>query len=171
MKSSKRVVIKTVVSVLIATAIFVLIGSVSAKGRTVRVTITGQHIGQPIEVTNPKALIDVWTGTRRAESWFDSPRQFFDEVSEEPAAALPRYTVSFYVDAFAEQPHVRKLYVVRYVPDPRTSGGFVYLPGPGEPDADTNRIVSRPGKDGRWLWASAEWSAAMNAHLAAALQP
>lgn len=168
MKSSERVVVRTVVSVLIATTIFVLIDSASAKGRTVRITITGQHFGQPIEVTNPKALIDVWTGTRRAESWLDFPRQFFGQVSEEPAAALPRYTVSFYVDAFAEQPHVRKLYVVQYVPDPRTSGGFVYLPGPREPDAATNRVISRPGKDGRWLLASAEWSAAINAHLAAA---
>ena len=95
MKGSKRVVIRTFVSALIATAIFVLIDSVSAKGRTVRITITGQHIAQPIEVTNPKALIDVWTGTRRAESWLDFPRQFFGEVSEEPSAALPRYTVSF----------------------------------------------------------------------------
>ena len=149
MRSSKRVVAKTVASALIVAAIVVLIDSVSAKGRTVRILITGQHIGQPVEVTSPKALIDVWTGTRQAESWFDFPRPFFGDVSEEPAAALPRYTVSFYVDAFAEQPHVRRLYVVRYVPDPRTSGGFVYLPRPHEADAAQNSVISRPGKDGR----------------------
>ena len=171
MKSSKRVVTKSVGSALIVAAIVMLIDSVSAKGRTVRLTITGQHIGQPIDVTNPKALIDVWTGTRRAESWLDFPRAFFGDVSEEPAAALPRYTVSFYVDAFAEQPHVRKLYVVRYVPDPRTSEGFVYLPGPREAEAVTNHVISRPGKDGRWLRASAEWSAAINAHIAATGRP
>ena len=134
-------------------------------------TITGQHLERPIEVANPKALINVWTGTRAPESWLDFPRPFFGDVTAAPPATLPRYTVSFYVDAFAEQPKVRKLYVVRYVPDPDTSGGFLYLPGPRDEDGVHNGVITRPGKDGRWLRASAEWSAALNAHLAAAGRP
>ena len=171
MTSQKRVVARAVGLALVVVAIVVMVGSLSAKGRTVRATITGQHLGQPIEVANPKALINVWTGTRAPESWFDFPRPFFGDVSKEPAATLPRYTVSFYVDAFAEQPKVRKLYVVRYVPDPHTSGGFVYLPGPRDADGAQNGVITRRGKDGRWLRASAEWSAAINAHLAAAGRP
>ena len=85
----------------------------------------------------------------------------------EPIATLPRYTVSFFVDAFTDQPKIRKLYVVRYVPAPLTAGGFVYLPAAADVDGELNGIVSRPGMDGRWFRASTEWSAAINAHLAA----
>jgi hypothetical protein len=141
--------------------------SVSAKARTVRVTITGQHLIQPLEVTNPKALVNIWTGTRESVSWFDFPRPFFGNVTAEPPHALPRYTVSFYADAFTEQPKVRKLYVVRYAPNPQTGGGFVYLPGRSDEDGLGYGVITRPGKDGRWLEASSEWSNAINAQLAA----
>jgi hypothetical protein len=159
---------RTVRCVLAFALMLLVVDSVNAKGRTVRMTIAGQHLGEPLEVTNPKALINIWTGTRAPESWFDFPRPFFGGLTEEPAVALPRYTVSFYVDAFTEQPRVRKLYAVRYVPDPLTGAGFVYLPASSDVDMLPLFLpITRPGKDGRWLRASSEWSGAINAHLAA----
>lgn len=145
--------------------IFTLVPAVSAKTRTVRLTITGGHLGQPLEVSNPRALVSVWTGTRAPESWFDVPDPFFESVTPEPPPSLTRYTVAFYADVSLEEPKVRQIYAVRYVPDPQSGGGFVYLPGPSE---RFYGIVIRRGKDGKWLRASSEWSSALNAALAAA---
>ena len=161
---------RTVRCALAVGIIVTLAGSVSAKAaRTVRLTITGHHLGQPLEVRTPAALVNVWSGTRAAESLFDFPRPFFGKAAEEPGATLPRYTVSFYADAFTEQPKVRKIYAIRYVPDPQTGGGFVYLPGPRDAEALLNvRAITRPDKDGKWFRASSEWSSVINAHLATA---
>ena len=86
-----------------------LVSGVAAKGPTVKLTITSERLTRPLDVTNPIALVDVWTGTRAAGSWWDFPKPFIGGVVTEPDAALPRYTISFLVKAFAEQPHVRVL--------------------------------------------------------------
>ena len=137
--------------------------TVWAKAPTVKLTVAGGHLSRPLEVKNPAALVNVWSGTRRSESWFDFPRPFIGSVVTEPNTALPRYTVTFYTDA----PELKKIYVVRYVPDPDTGLGFVYLPLRSEPGGGLNGIITRRGRDGHWLQASAEWSHVINAYLAA----
>jgi hypothetical protein len=138
-----------------------LVTSLTAKGVTVKLTITGGHLSRPVDVTNPTALVDVWSGARPARSWWDFPTPFIGKtVATEPAAALPRYDVSFYVKTLPEQ-RVQMLYAVTYVPDPETGSGYIFIP------KHDSAVIARPG-DGKWSRASAEWSSAINAALAAA---
>lgn len=137
---------------LVAALVVMAVVGASAKGPTIRIAIEGPRLGHPIEVTNPDALVNIWTGTRASRSFFDFPKSFVQDISPDPQASLPRYTLTFYVK---EGP----AYVVRYTPDPQTGGGYVYLPL-------GDRTIVRPG-DGHWNRASAEWSAAINAALAA----
>jgi len=141
---------------------------VSAKVPTSRVTISGGHLSGEVDVVNRKALVNIWDGTRPRESWFDFPQAFIGPLASEPDGRVARYTVSFYADGFAVG---RKLYVVRYVPDPLSGFGFIYLPLSTDPDGAFNGVVTRPGKDGHWLRASPEWSQALNAQIAAASTP
>jgi len=134
---------------------------VLAKGVTVKLAITGAWLTKPVEVTNPLALVNVWGGTRAAQGWFDFPKPFIASVTSEPPASLPRFKISFYVNDGAQ---ARVLYTVRYVPDPNTGRGYVYLPGRNDPDA--NWVINRPA-DGKWSTASVEWSAVINSQLAA----
>jgi hypothetical protein len=144
-------------------------GTTAAKGPTVRITISGAALTEALEVTSPNALVNLWTGTRGARSWFDFPKPFIGDVAGAPDASLPRYIVSFYVKTPANSPEARvvKLLVVRYVPDPQAGTGYIYLPGRSDTDM-ANEGIARPG-DGKWNHASAEWSAAINARLAAAV--
>jgi hypothetical protein len=143
------------------------VGTITAKGPTVRVTISGATLSQALDVTSPNALVNLWSGTRSARSWFDFPKPFIGDVAAPPDASLPRYTISFYVRTPANRPdaQVLKLLVVRYVPDPQTGTGYIYLPGHGDTDM-VNQAIAHPG-DGKWNHASPEWSAAINARLAA----
>jgi len=59
-------------------------------------------------------------------------------------------------------------YVVRYVHDPRTARGFVYLPGRGEGGYAMNAgSMLRDGQDGRWHRADPRWSDALVRALSA----
>jgi hypothetical protein len=137
---------------LIAMALVIALSeSVAAKGRTVRLTISGPGSGN-IETTEPKALANVWVGS------------FIAGLAAEPDKTLPRYVVTFYVQPPRE--NIRAMYVVYYVQDPRSREGFVYLPGRGEDGYSLNvRTILRDGQDGRWHNASAEWNDAIVAAL------
>jgi hypothetical protein len=123
----------------------------AAKGRTVKLTIASD--ARTVEITSGKALdVNVWT------------ESFIPELAPEPPAALPRYLLSFYVEA--PRAAVRLAYVVRYVWNPRTHEAFVYLPGRGEEWHRLNiGTILRDGKDGKWLRADPEWGAAVAAGL------
>jgi hypothetical protein len=134
------------------TLVITLSESLAAKGRTVRLTISGPGLSGPIETMEPKALANVWVGS------------FIGGLAAEPDKTLPRYVVTFYVQPPRE--NVRAMYVVYYVRDPRSREGFVYLPGRGEDGYSLNvRTILRDGQDGRWHNASAEWSDAIVAAL------
>ena len=112
---------------------------VLAKGDTVKLAISGAWLTRPVDVTNSIALVDVWSGARRAQSWLDFPKPFIGAEASEPPASLPRFTISFYVNDGSK---VSVLYKLRYVPDPATGHGYIYLPAHGDPDA--NLVVVRP---------------------------
>jgi hypothetical protein len=80
---------------------------------------------------------------------------------------LPRYTVSFHVDAPAwmrERARVR--YVVVYVRDPRTGEGFVYVPARGEQGYTINAgTIERSADEGKWHRAGARWASALNSRI------
>jgi hypothetical protein len=128
---------------------------VDAKGPTVRLTITGPGLLQPLDVTDPHALVHVWsTG-------------FIGPITVEPAASLPRYLVSFHVQP--PRSNVKVMYAVRYVVDPQTRKGFVYLPGRGEEGYGLNvSTILREADDGRWHHAPAAWSRAISSRLPSA---
>jgi hypothetical protein len=128
---------------------------VDAKGPTVRLTITGPGLLQPLDVTDPDALVHVWSAG------------FIGAVTVAPAASLPRYLVSFHVQP--PRSNVKVMYAVRYVVDPQTRAGFVYLPGRGEEGYRLNvSTILRETDDGRWHHAPAAWSQAISSRLTSA---
>jgi hypothetical protein len=133
----------------ILTLVVALADGLAAKGPTTRLVISGPGLSPPVETTNPKALANVWGG------------DFIAEPASEPDKALPRYLVTFYVQAPREATPIPK-YVVSYVRDPRSGRGFIYLPGRGEQGHAMNvRTILREGQDGRWHHAATEWSDAV----------
>ena len=138
-------------SVTAAALCVVLAVSLAAKAPTVRLTIAGPDLPSAVETTNPKALASIWAGS------------FIGASSEEPAKALPRYRVTFFVRwANGSKETIKPKYVVTYVRDPRTGRGFVYLPGRGEEGYAMNvGAMERDRQDGRWHIAEADWSDAI----------
>lgn len=47
----------------------------------------------------------------------------------------------------------------RFKYHPRSEGGAIYLPGPGDPYYDLNKSTILSGGDGHWFEASSEWDA------------
>jgi hypothetical protein len=136
-----------------------LVTSLTAKGPTVRLVITGGGLTAPLTVTDEKVLAD--SGVF-GDSFFG---RITDSKSIDPS--WPKYVVSFYVElpAWMRQ-GVQKKYVVYYARHPRTGEGFVYLPAPGEEWYGLNvSTILRNGLEGNWLHASKAWAKALNAHL------
>jgi hypothetical protein len=136
---------------ILAALLIALAEPLAAKAPTVRLTIAGPGLAGSIETTEPKALASVWAGN------------FIAGPAEEPDTALPRYTITFYVRWVEPgRETIRPMYAVRYVRDPRSNRGFVYLPGRGEEGYALNAsAMLRDGQDGRWHYASQEWSDAV----------
>ena len=131
-----------------------LTSAVEAKGPTVKLTVTGPPLSNPIDITTPRAVSATVYGG-----------EFIGAVATEPPTVLPRYTVSFHVQLPREQ-GVRVMYVVYYARDPLTGHGFVYLPARGEEWGRLNSsTISRDGQDGRWHHATQSWSDALAASL------
>jgi hypothetical protein len=65
------------------------------------------------------------------------------------------------------------MYAVWFVRDPQTQdGGFIYLPGPGEPWFRLNAgTMERPDQDGKWHEAARPWSRALAEALDRASKP
>ena len=123
------------------------------KGPTVKLTVTGPGVDHPVEITDSRALANVYSN-----DWFAAP-------AAGPSTKLPRYVVSFHVDLERGQ-GVRVMYAVRYVHDPATGEGFVYLPGRGDEMYKLNvTTIMREGVDGRWYRASKNWDVAIWSRL------
>ncbi len=146
----KNVVTRWTTVVVIAVGLLV---TLSAKGPTVKLTITGPGLTQPLEVTTPDALAHVW-----GDDFIGSP-------ATEPDTQLPRHMVSFHV-----QPNgsgdARVMYVIQYARNPNTGEGFVYLPGPGEEWYWLNvGTIHRQSHNGRWHHAVDRWNEAISASI------
>ncbi len=121
----------------------------SAKGPTVKITISGGGLTSVFEVTDPRILSssNVWVGR-----FLDGSR---GSVKEPPRGLRP-YEVSFYVKLADDD--VRKMYVVYYYPNPSKEQGYIYLPGKGETWYSLNvGTIDRDGQDGKWNYASPAW--------------
>jgi hypothetical protein len=132
-----------------------VVASVAAKGTTIKLSITGPGLTEPLVVTDAAALVHVWGN------------DFIGPLSDAPNSALPRYQVSFHVQPLRST-DVKVMYVVRYVVDPRTKEAFVYLPGRGEDGFRLNiGTMLRDNDDGRWHRAPQAWSRPISDKLSA----
>jgi hypothetical protein len=82
--------------------------------------------------------------------------RWFPSLAEGTASRAPPYEVSFYVQL--GDSNARKMCVVYYCPNPSTERGSIYLPGKGEVWQSLNwGSMMRPGRDGKWNYASRAW--------------
>jgi hypothetical protein len=129
-------------------ALLTLTVPLAAKAPTVKLTVSGGGLADPIDITSGTALKpSIWEG------------DFIGASATKPDPSLPRYMVSFFAK-IGEKP--TRMYVVYLVLDSRTGDGFVYLPGRGDKwyRQNTGTII-RDGLDGKWHHAAGEWSRAI----------
>lgn len=143
---------------LVALFLFGISSIAWAKIPTVKLTVSGGGLPRTITITDPKVLAasNIWVGT-----FVDDSRP----TIKEPPVGLRRYTVSFYTGLSGGK--ARKAYVVTYSPDSATHRGYVYLLGKGDADHVRNwGSIMRPGRDGKWNYASPRWTSMLDAAIA-----
>ena len=130
-----------------------------SKGSPDLILVSGGGLGQPIEITDPDSLkaFNPWMG------------QFADWEAK-PLADAPCFRRSFEVLFYMRWPerkssqdrgNLQLIYSTRYCSTGQT--GYVYLPGPGEPQFGPNRgTIIRGAADGKWHVATAAWDSLMS---------
>jgi hypothetical protein len=138
-----------------------------SKGSPELIVISGGGLAQPIEISDPTSL-------KRFDPWMG---QFADWKAKPPADA-PCFRRSFEVLFYAKWPgrnsawdrgDLKMIYGTRYC---STGGsGYVYLPGPGEPQYRGNIFtILRGEEDGKWHPATAAWDSLMSSAVTASEQ-
>jgi len=139
-----------------------------AKCPTGRITVTGDLLGQPLEITVPEIIrsFNVWNGPGVSVNGdpvhLDPERQngnFIDWPSGPVAAdALhgDTFSVAFFctIDDAGES---RKMYEIDYLFDSHQDGGYIHLPGPGDPRYRDNTSTIVHDVEGNWYRSSAAW--------------
>lgn len=121
-----------------------------AKGRIVKIVILG--LASPLEITDPViSRFNPYAGPMGGFiiTWREG-------TVAAPPKNLPRYDVNFYVGG-SEKASAYLAYVAKYVYDPSSSLGYVYLAGPSDPQYKVNRMRYGHVLDGHWVRANAEW--------------
>ena len=140
--------------------------SLFAKGDTVRITIKGESLTQPIEISDAAVIrrFDIWTGpgtTNRLDEGLNVDWA-------RPVADLPKgcqlFEVAFEV-AFTTGPRLRR-YVVIYALDPSSHHGYVYIPGRDDPPYRDNVALILRGTEGKWFRALGVWEKIANPRIA-----
>ena len=145
-------------SVLLA---LITVGSLAAKGPTLKITISGGLLKTPIETTNPDiGRFEVWSGAGLSKHGFII--EWSDGAVARVPAKLELYDVSFHVN-HQDKPMA---YVVTYAYDPATGAGYVYLPGRSEKHYATNTYLIYRGVEGRWFRATRDWNSFARSLLA-----
>jgi hypothetical protein len=147
-----------------------------AKGRVLRIEISGGTLTSPLQITDPQRLEEFtfWDGPgnngMRLENAESGPIIDWKTgiVAQHPAD-LQRYEVSFYWmgcptrnPGYCGDGVPVLAYVVFYEYDASSKRGFVYLPGEGEPRGlvgiDESTIYRGPGVAGHWFPATTSWA-------------
>ena len=146
---------------------------VFGKGPTTRIVLTAPGLASPIEIVDSNALsaFAVWSGPGVQVNSQEQTSGFIADwahgvVTDRPNG-LPRYEVSFYAKYAnrpldSQQEHLS--YVVLYEPD-RDGGGYVYLPGKGDPHYALNVGTIFRGHEGQWFHATDAWNRAVRKAL------
>jgi hypothetical protein len=137
----------------IATLMIVPI-QLSARGDTVRITITGGDLTAPIEITDPAVAsrFHVWSGPGTSSNEAQGLNVDWSQGVVEPPKGLQIYEVSFITTR--RDPGT---YVVRYAIDPSTNHGYVYLPGKADAGYRDNVWLIYRSVEGKWFRAWSEW--------------
>ena len=132
-----------------------------SKGSADAIVVLEGGLNSPIQITDPSSLhaFDPWSA------------QFADLKQALPGNApcfRRSVEVAFYAKLKAKSPDSSELgpfYVTRYCST--GSEGFVYLPGPGEPNYPQNAsVIVRGNADGKWFPATSAWNQLLNDALA-----
>ncbi len=143
-----------------AAAILVAISAVpvtlTAKEKTLKITVSGGNLAIPVEITDPKILdnFNVWTGpgtnSNEDEGFIV---QWSRGATAEPPSRLSQYVVSFYTEPSSERP----FYVVSYCYDSSRQRGYVYFPGFSEKWYSENVGTIFRGVEGDWFLSRPVW--------------
>jgi hypothetical protein len=147
-------------------AIVALPISLSAKGVTTRITITGGSLAAAIDITDPVVLesFQIWAGPGTYAGGTEGREGLIvnwiaGAIERPPTAA--RYEVSFYVTPkrSSPRPEEQPAYVVYYDRD-RDGLGYVYLPGRTDRwyEVNTRTILRGAGREGSWFHSTARWN-------------
>jgi hypothetical protein len=142
--------------------------SVIAKAPTAKLLLWGDGIAGMVEIVDP--------GTLAVSNIFAA--NFLDTTRHAAPAprGLPEYEVSFYLPddrgflrRVFTRPRLERAYVVYVALDTTRHTAYVYLPGPGDLWTAWNRsTIVRDEQEGRWNYASAEWTARVAGAIAGA---
>ena len=128
--------------------------TLAAKGKTVKLVVSGGGLQQPIEISGKAVLFANPWGDEFVHPW---------TAMAEPPQAVRRYEVSFYDEL--EPGNVQMKYVVDYAPS-HPGRGAIFLPGRGDARYRLNATtILRDGRDGRWFPASDEWERVVGSRL------
>jgi hypothetical protein len=129
-----------------------------SKGSPELILVAGGGLTQPLEITDPSLLkaFDPWSGQ-------------FAAWQEKPLADAPCFRRSFEVLFYMKWPgressldrgDLKMIYATRYCST--GNAGYVYLPGPGEPQYRGNvSTIIRGNAEGKWHVATAAWDSLM----------
>ena len=114
--------------------------SLTAKGRTVKITISTVDQAAPIEINDPAVgQFHVW----------DGPGTFINDVPQ---------TKGFIIDwSKGAVEHRPNAYVVWYEYDPAAGKGYIYLPGKADEGYALNTRSIYRGLEGDWFLATSSW--------------
>lgn len=145
-------------SCVVALGVVVASIGLEAKGTTVKLTLTGPGLANPIEIVEPAILSvsNVWEG-----------RFIGDTLAAAPPVKPRIYTLAFDVrlPEWMRQ-GVKTMYTVSVARDAKSGALLLYLPGRGEPGYPRNiGTMLRDGQDGRWHRPSLAWATALAKYL------
>ena len=140
-----------------------------AKGITTKITITGEGLQSPVEISDPEVLkhFNVWSGRGTFANDVEGTEGFIIDwvsgaITDRPNG-LRTFALSFYV-RYANRPFSEQTdqlaYVVSYAVDPETGQGYVYLPGKSDERYRLNTKSIYRECEGNWFRANAAWQTA-----------
>lgn len=154
--TQQEVITKGIFALLTLLTVLSIPPAAFAKSATGKITIKGADWTTPIEISDPRILINfnVWTGPGTSSN---EPQGLIVDWSQgmiaEPPKGVQLYEVSFYT----KLPHGQLIYVVSYGYDPSSEKGYVYLPGKGEKWYQRNVRSIYRSVEGKWFHAWSVW--------------
>ena len=131
-----------------------LASPVAAKRPVDKITVEGQGLTEPIEITDAESLEPFNPWTREFIDW--KRRRIAD-----PPTVEDTYEVSFHLTDCG------KIFVLQYSTDASGGPGYIYIPGPGEPGYRLNigTIITGDSDswnpNGKWQHATTAWGTLM----------